>query len=158
MKSNSVVTVFGMVSVCAAVLLLALGGSEDTAVPQTAADHGKRLFRLQGCSSCHSIGGGVTRGPDLAGLITRLEGRLSDTEYQRHLSTLEGSRSDVYSLFTDDYAEILATPAGEARIRVWLRAHFKNPRFDHFMGRMPAFSHLTPQQVDQLTEYLFTLR
>ncbi len=158
MKSNTMVTGFGIVSVCAAVLILVIGSREDTGTPQTPAEHGKRLFRVQGCSSCHAIGGGVSRGPDLTGLMPRLEERLSDASYRSHLKTLRESREDVYEIFTDDYVEILNTPAGEARIRVWLHAHFKNPRFDHFMGRMPTFAHLTQQQVEQLTEFLFTLR
>ena len=90
--------------------------------------------------------------------MPRLAGRLSDEAYQRHLNMLRESRADVYAIFTDEYAEILGTQEGDARIRVWLRLHFKNPRFDHFMGRMPTFAHLTPQQIEHLTAFLFTLR
>ena len=158
MKSNTVVTGFGIASVLAAVVLLMLNTEEETGTPQTPVDHGRRLFKVQGCSSCHAIGGGVSRGPDLAGLIPRLTDRLSNEAYQRHLEILKESRADVYALFTDEYVEILNTREGDDRIRVWLRMHFKNPRFDHFMGRMPTFAHLTTRQVEHLTAFLLTLR
>ena len=34
---------------------------------------GEKAFAADGCSGCHSIGGGRVRGPDLAGVGTRMD-------------------------------------------------------------------------------------
>lgn len=157
MRVSTLVTIFSVVAVVAAIVVLMINGTKQTEEPKTPVDFGRRLFRVQGCSSCHAIGGGVSRGPDLAGLIPRLRVRLSDEEYAKHLSMLKKSRDDIYPLFSEEYNAVL-TAQGDERIRIWLELHFKNPRFDHYMGQMPSFAHLTKQQVDYLTAFLFTLQ
>ena len=68
MKSNTVVTGFGIASVLAAVVLLMLNTEEETGTPQTPVDHGRRLFKVQGCSSNGTL---WTLSPPFAGALAR---------------------------------------------------------------------------------------
>lgn len=157
MNSSTIVTILGISAVVAAIGVLMFSGSNELEDPKTPVEFGRRLFRVQGCSSCHAIGGGMSRGPDLAGIVPRLKVRLSDSEYKKHLSVLEKSRSDIYALFTEEYANMFKVQ-GEERTRVWLTQHLKNPRFDHYLGQMPSFAHLTQQQIDHLVAFILTLK
>lgn len=157
MRSNSIVIIFGVVSVVVAALILTFSGSDEPDGPMTPAEHGRRLFRMQGCHACHGIGGGISRGPDLAGLIPRLEKRLSSAEYRQQADQIKHRYPKVYKKFEASFTDIFSYE-GDDRIRVWLAAHLKNPRFDHLGGQMPAYAHLTSEQVERLAAYLFTLR
>ena len=157
MRSSAMVTMFGIAAVVAAIGVLFLSGPNESEEAKTPADFGRRLFRVQGCSSCHAIGGGISRGPDLAAVIPRLRARLADSEYRKHLSILKKSREDIYALFTTEYDNVLKAQ-GDERIRVWFAQHLNNPRFDHYLGQMPSFAHLTAQQVGYLTAFIFTLQ
>ena len=157
MRFSTLMTLFGTGAVLMAVAVVFMYGTDGSGEPRTPTDHGRRLFRLQGCASCHAIGGGLSRGPDLAGLIPRLAARISDETYRKHLAELRESRPDIYPIFATQYEEILSVQ-GEARIRAWFARHLDNPRFDHFTGLMPAYGHLTDEQVEQLTAYILTLR
>ncbi len=158
MRSSTIASLFGGAAVVVAVAMVFLGGSGEGTKDQSnsPADLGKRLFRVQGCASCHSIGGGLSRGPDLAGLMDRLRMRLDTTAYQSKIDGIRTQRADVYSLNTEEYRVILSAQ-GDERIKLWLIAHLKNPRFDHPDALMPSFKHLTPQQIDELSAFLFTL-
>ena len=49
-------------------------GKPATAVVSIRRDSaGAQMFAQQGCTACHTIGGGRSQGPDLAGLVTRLD-------------------------------------------------------------------------------------
>lgn len=55
-------------------LLFLLGACSVAPAPQEAAlpgVEGARLFKAKGCTTCHTIGGGVKVGPDLMGLFSR---------------------------------------------------------------------------------------
>ncbi|MCC6273469.1 MAG: cytochrome c [Deltaproteobacteria bacterium] len=57
-------------------LLFLLGACSVAPLPQdtaTPAVEGARLFKAKGCTTCHTIGGGVKVGPDLQGLFSRRE-------------------------------------------------------------------------------------
>ncbi len=157
MRFSTLMTLFGTGAVLMAVAVVFMYGTDGAGEPRTPTDHGRRLFRLQGCASCHAIGGGISRGPDLAGLIPRLAARISDDAYRKNLAELRESRPDIYPIFATQYEEVLSVQ-GEARIRTWFARHLDNPRFDHYTGLMPAYGHLTDEQVEQLTAYILTLR
>ena len=157
MRFSVLVTLFGVGAVLMAVAVVFLYGTDGSGEPRTPVEHGRRLFRLQGCASCHAIGGGISRGPDLAGLIPRLSTRLADTAYRDHLDSLRVARPDVYAFFAPRYENVLAAQ-GEERIRAWFAEHLRNPRFDHFSGLMPVYTHLSEEQVEQLTAFILTLR
>lgn len=158
MRSSTIASVFGGAAIVVAVAMVFLGGSGQATNDEanSPADLGKRLFRVQGCASCHSIGGGLSRGPDLAGVMDRLRLRLDTTAYQSKIDGIRTQSPDVYSLNTDQYQVIIGAQ-GDERIKQWLIAHLKNPRFDHPDALMPSFKHLTPQQMDELSAFLFTL-
>lgn len=158
MRSSTITALIGGAAVAAAVAMVFLGGSGQSAKEEslTPADIGKRLFRVQGCASCHTIGGGLSRGPDLAGLIDRLRVRLDTTAYQSQIDGIKTEKPDLYSMNTEEYQTILSVQ-GDERIKQWFIAHLKNPRFDHPEALMPSFKHLTPQQFDELTAFLLTL-
>lgn len=157
MRFSLLVTLFGVGAVLMAVAVVFMYGTDGSGEPRTPVEHGRRLFRLQGCATCHAIGGGISRGPDLAGLIPRLSARLTDTAYRSHLDSLQVARPDVYDFFAARYDHVLGVQ-GEERTKAWFAEHLRNPRFDHFTGLMPDYDHLTEQQVDRLTAFILTLR
>lgn len=157
MRFSVLVTLFGVGAVLMAVAVVFMYGTDGAGEPRTPTEHGRRLFRLQGCASCHAIGGGLSRGPDLAGLMPRLSARLTDAAYRDHLDSLQVARPDVYDFFAARYEHVLGAQ-GEERIKAWFAEHLRNPRFDHFTGLMPDYDHLTEQQVDRLTAFILTLR
>lgn len=157
MRASTIATVFGIVAVVTAVGMLFFSGTGKTGEPKTPAEHGKRLFRLQGCSTCHAIAGGLSRGPDLAGAINRLRVKLDTTAYLLQVERVKQNDPETYNQYAADYAVILSAQ-GDERIRRWFTTHLQNPRFDNLESLMPSFRHLTPQQVDQLTAFLFTLQ
>lgn len=156
MRFSTTVSVVGLFAVMVVAIILAMS-EQGEPEPATPLAQGARLFRTQGCASCHAIGGGASRAPDLANLIPRLAQRLEPAQYQQQIAAIQARRPDVYKHYEALYTDILAHD-GEDRIRAWLNAHLRNPRFDHPDGKMPGYSHLTQQQVDSLIEYLLTLR
>lgn len=157
MRFSILVTLFGVGAVLMAVAVIFMYGTDGADEPRTPADHGRRLFRLQGCATCHAIGGGISRGPDLAGLIPRLSARLTDAAYRDHLDSLQVARPDVYAFFAPRYEGIFSAQ-GDDRIEAWFAQHLKNPRFDHFTGLMPDYDHLTEEQIERLTAFIMTLK
>lgn len=157
MRFSVLVTLFGVGAVLMAVVVVFMYGTDGSGEPRTPVEHGRRLFRLQGCASCHAIGGGISRGPDLAGLIPRLSARLTDSAYRDHLDSLQVARPDVYAFFAPRYEGIFNAQRDE-RVRTWFAEHLRNPRFDHFTGLMPDYDHLTEEQVERLTAFILTLR
>ena len=157
MRFSVLVTLFGVGAVLMAVAVIFMYGTDGAGEPRTPVEHGRRLFRLQGCASCHAIGGGISRGPDLAGLIPRLSARLADEVYRAHLDSLQVARPDVFAFFAPRYEGILNAES-EDRVRAWFAEHLKNPRFDHFSGLMPVYTHLSDEQVEQLTAFILTLK
>ena len=157
MRFSLLVTLFGVGTVLMAVAVVFMYGMGGADEPRTPEEHGRRLFRLQGCASCHAVGGGISQGPDLAGVVPRLAARLTDERYRAHLDSLSLVRPDVYDFFAPRYVGIL-NARGQERIRAWFVEHLRNPRFDHFSGLMPVYTHLSDEQVEQLTAYIMTLR
>ena len=157
MRSNIIVIIFGIISVVVAALILTFSGSDEMDDSMAPVDQGRRLFRMQGCHACHGIGGGISRGPDLAGLIPRLEKRLSSAEYRKQIDRIKQRYPNVYKKFEASYTDIFSHE-GDDRVRIWLDAHLNNPRFDHLGGQMPSYGHLTSEQMERLAAYLFTLR
>ena len=157
MRFSVLVTLFGVGAVLMAVAVIFMYGTDGAGEPRTPVEHGRRLFRLQGCASCHAIGGGISRGPDLAGLIPRLSARLADEVYRARLDSLQVARPDVFAFFAPRYEGILNAES-EDRVRAWFAEHLKNPRFDHFSGLMPVYTHLSDEQVEQLTAFILTLK
>lgn len=158
MRSTTIVSTVSLVAVVSAAVILAMSQQEqDPPEPATPVAQGARLFRIQGCAVCHAIGNGASRGPNLAGLVPRLEQRLDPEQYQRQMAGIRTKRPDVYQQYEGVYTDILARD-GEERLRAWLTAHLRNPRFDFPEGKMPNYGHLTPQQVESLIEFLLTLK
>jgi len=157
MRFSILATLFGIGSLVMALAIVFLYGMDGSVTPDTPAEHGRRLFRLQGCASCHAVGGGMSRGPDLAALVPRLSTRLQDEVYRDHLDSLRTARPQLYGRFEDRYDRIFSAQ-GDDRMREWFAQHLINPRFDHFTGLMPTYNHLTEQQVTYLTAYIMTLR
>ncbi len=116
---------------------------------------GEELFDALGCIQCHDRGPSVTRkeGPNLAGLRSRIEQRLTSDEYRRHLGEL-GQRPGAYFRgHAESYRAILER-TGEARLAAWFRTHLRDPRFDHAEAKMPAYPDLDEALVRRLSELL----
>ncbi len=157
MRFYTLITLFGISVALIAIVVVVKYSISPMGNSKNKVDLGRKIFRLQGCSSCHAIGGGISNAPNLAGFITRLKNKISDHNYHQHLNDLKKQRPDLYAHYENIYHNILKTKS-ENRLRVWFIEHLKNPRFDNFTGLMPAYKHLTDQQIDQLTAFILTLK
>jgi cytochrome c2 len=120
-----------------------------------AKDRGKYLFvQVAGCGGCHRVEriSAGREGPELTGLVPRLDARLRSDAY----------RTEVGALLAEPGAEAAAlrevlAARGDGRLRVWLRHHLRNPRFDHPKGKMPSFASLGEEELEALVAFLLSL-
>lgn len=120
-------------------------------------NRGKHIFvRVAGCGSCHAVEriSGGREGPALDGLARTVGARIESSEYialARSLALDSGPEEKAA------IEEVLGA-TGRERLRVWLRRHIENPRFDNPKGKMPAFASLSGEDSGYLIEFLMSLR
>lgn len=97
------------------------------------------LMDKKGCFGCHSLAGeGGTLGPSLDRdpLVERLRGRLDSQEYQDLVADLDLNNSEPFASYTNARQEVLDS-TGIERVRIWLKYHLMEPRFDNPGAEMP---------------------
>ena len=112
------------------------------------------LINNFGCRSCHEITGqGGSAGPVLdSTLVGRLSERLNDAAYANRVAEIETLDGEPYVSYKAARADILSA-AGEDRVRRWLPAYLREPKFDNPGVQMPTLG-LSETQAEVIAEYL----
>jgi hypothetical protein len=109
------------------------------------------LMREFNCLSCHSKGG---VGPllDRDVMIPRIEERLNSEEYLQTVKEVEHLYSEPFVSFKESREEILESK-GIYKVRLWIKNHILEPRFDNPHTQMPNMG-LSEKQALIITDYL----
>ncbi|MBF0288750.1 MAG: PQQ-dependent sugar dehydrogenase [SAR324 cluster bacterium] len=130
---------------------------QEGKVPDMKSLSGSQLFQSKGCAGCHKINGiGGQAGPALDGLIDRLQQRLNSAEYEKQLDEIDQLDTPVHVKYRKAREEIRSL-TGEEKIKFWLQHRITEPRFDVQLSQMAALP-TSPEELEQLTAYLMTLR
>jgi mono/diheme cytochrome c family protein len=132
------------------------GAVSDTA-GLTPAERGERMF-LRNCTPCHRLDGvGGGEGPDLTYLHEDLLRRLGSPGYQ---SLLEKLLKDEGEFFVRQRPRLLAVRDavdGDSLLRIWLKHHIEEPRFDNPFSKMPGFTDaIGGTQRDEIVDFLMS--
>jgi hypothetical protein len=121
-------------------------------------ERGRAYFHRE-CASCHTVDGvGGREGPDLSHAIGNIDRRLNSVAYRADLEKLIVSGSRFAAEQKPRLTEVLDAKGNE-RIRIWLRNHVEEPRFDNPSARMPGFAKSLPETVkNDIIGYLMTRR
>ncbi|MBF0278982.1 MAG: PQQ-dependent sugar dehydrogenase [SAR324 cluster bacterium] len=126
---------------------------KDAPIPDLS---GVGWYARQECAACHSIlGKGGGAGPKLDGLITRLQKRLNHSDYEEQLEQVDQERDPRLRQFKKIRRQ-LRESKGLEKVKLWIRSHLKEPRFD-FPGSQKSNLNLSDAQIEGLTEYLMQL-
>lgn len=124
------------------------GSSAGNATPQAASDNpvaqGEALFRTSppSCFSCHSLTPNVVgAGPSLAGMATLAEQRVKDPSYK---GTATDAKSYIQESIVNPSAFLVPGTTFSANNTSFMPNNFAQT--------------LTPEQIDQLVQYLLTLK
>lgn len=109
------------------------------------------------CSSCHTVDGvGGREGPELTHVKSNLTRRLGSGAYDAaiaHLMTSDGT----FTVKQRPRLEEVSKTKGDQRLRVWIKNHLEEPRFDNLQAKMPSFeSALKPEVRNDIIEFLMT--
>ena len=108
----------------------------------TLAGKGKKLFIREGCWWCHTL----------------LPEQTQDWAYFGDPPAAGDVQGEAPSLFgSDRKAPDLLHIASRNRVKAWHYVHHRNPRAVTPGSIMPAFSHLTDDELDAIIAYLETL-
>ncbi len=113
------------------------------------------LMRMKGCFACHSMGEDRNaQSPSLGkeGLITRISERLQSKEYKQTVDVLDHVDREPYREYTPVRRKVL-NAKGTEQIRVWLKYHLQEPRFDNPNSRMPNLG-LSENEATRIADYL----
>lgn len=114
-----------------------------------------RLMEDRGCFGCHALGGkGGTAGPalDRHELVARLTQRLSSDEYRRTVDWVDTLPAEPFLSNREARHDVLALQ-GLDRVRLWMRHHIRQPKFDNPMSQMPALD-MSDADAVALTDFL----
>jgi len=114
-----------------------------------------RLMQDKGCFGCHALGGkGGTAGPSLDrdSLVARLTARLGSAEYRHSVDSVDALPAEPFLSTRKARHHVLALD-GMDRVRLWVRYHILQPKFDNPKSQMPALD-LTEDQAVALTDFL----
>ncbi len=114
------------------------------------------LLNSHQCYSCHVIydyGFGNT-GPDLGGsaMERRIRERLASADYEESLSGLDALDAEPYAGYREVRKEIMRK-AGDERVKMWVKYHLLEPRFDNPSSQMPNTG-LTEKEAARISDYL----
>ena len=120
---------------------------------QTPLEQG-RVFFGHLCAVCHRLEGvGGSEGPDLTHFRRTGRKRLEARGYIVEAEELLKSEQTFLVEQRPRLREVLAAK-GDERVRVWLRHHLKEPRFDNPRARMPGFGHMDEETRQAIVTYL----
>lgn len=120
-------------------------------------EHGRVLFS-QHCTACHRVNGqGGTTGPELSRVYANLSLTLQSAAYEATLTRLLTSQESFFVEQRDRLLDVQQAK-GPQRVERWIRHHLEEPRFDNPLSQMPSFSWLKPEEREDLTAFLMTLK
>lgn len=114
------------------------------------------IIRENGCLGCHALGDenleatAPTLDPNQ--LVPRLTARLSSSEYEADISTVDSLDREPFSSYQDVRAQILQLE-GTDQARLWLENRLREPRFDDPNAKMPK-PNLTEAEIQILVDFL----
>ncbi len=127
---------------------------EQAASALTGAARGRFLFQDSRCYTCHRLDGfGGSEGPALDHVRENLSDRLGSAEYEARLGELSARPGAYFQEQKAVYQRLLGL-RGEERLRAWLHAHLKDPRFDNPEAKMPTHDYLSDADIDALADFL----
>ena len=113
-----------------------------------------RVFFGHLCAVCHRLQGvGGSEGPDLTHFRRTGRKRLEARGYIAEVEALLKSDQTFLVEQRPRLREVLAAK-GDERLRVWLRHHLEEPRFDNPRARMPGFGHIDEETRQAIVTYL----
>jgi len=120
---------------------------------QSPLEQGRAYFGML-CAVCHRVDGvGGTEGPGLTHFRRTARKRLNSRGYTAEVQELLESEQTFLVEQRPRLREVLAAK-DDQRVRVWLRNHIEEPRFDNPRARMPGFAHLDENIRQAIVTYL----
>jgi len=116
-----------------------------------------RLMDDKGCFGCHALRGkGGSAGPplDREELVARLTQRLSSDDYARAVKSVDSLPAEPFLSGRKARHAVLAAQ-GMDRVRLWMRHHIRQPKFDNPLSQMPALD-VSDGEAVALTDFLLT--
>ncbi|MEW6143504.1 MAG: PQQ-dependent sugar dehydrogenase [Thermodesulfobacteriota bacterium] len=124
-------------------------GFEDT-------EDASRYIEERGCFTCHTLNGYGAGGDgpslDKAGLVARIEERITSPEYSELAGELDEIDSEPYKRFREARKEVLEK-RGMDKVRAWIKYRIMEPRFDDPHARMPNMD-VTEPNAQMIADYL----
>jgi glucose/arabinose dehydrogenase len=114
-----------------------------------------RLMDDKGCFGCHTLKGkGGNAGPplDRDELVARLTQRLSSDEYRRTVEGVDSLPAEPF-LSSRKARHAVLDVQGMDRVRLWMRHHIRQPKFDNPLSQMPALD-VSDGEAVALTDFL----
>ena len=99
-----------------------------------------RLMDDKGCFGCHSLrgrGGYSAPSLDREQLVARLTQRLSSEDYRQAVAQVDSLPAEPF-LSSRNARHAVLTAQGMDRVRLWMRYHIRQPKFDNPLSQMPA--------------------
>ncbi len=114
------------------------------------------LLESRGCYGCHTLGenGWGTAGPNLDRneMVARLKERLFSSAYVQNTVSLDSLDMEPYKSYRDARKEVLEKE-GMDRVKLWVKYHILEPKFDNPYSIMPNMG-LTEDEAVAITDFL----
>ena len=130
--------------------------ADTEATTLTPQERGERTF-FRSCSPCHRLDGvGGSEGPDLTYLTEDLKRRLRSPGYQSLVARLLEDKGEFFVQQQPRLRDIQsAVEDDDALLRIWLKHHIEEPRFDNPFSKMPSFAEVLDEtQREEIVVYL----
>ncbi len=133
-----------------------LKAMEDVVLQQLSPLDRGQVYFTRNCAPCHRLQGeGGAEGPELTHFAREATGRLNSPGYAALLKKLSESTSEFVVAEAPRRAEV-EQATGEARVKIWLKHHLIEPRFDNPRGKMPSFSTLSEGVREEIMLYVLS--
>ena len=140
--------------------VLKISHNPDQAHPFTTATNvpAESLMLEKGCLSCHSLEDEAqTTAPSLARrvMVPNIQTRVASSAYLQAVEALDQREDEPYVTFQAARQAVL-TARGEEQVRLWMKYHLMEPRFDDPLSTMPNLG-LTEVEALKITDYLLSI-
>lgn len=137
---------------------LQLQSAPDSELAQLKPEQRGWIYFQRNCVLCHRVGGaGGHEGPDLSHAYAKLKAVLHSPGYATDVNDLIESDETFFVQQRPRLKEVMQADKG-SRIKIWLRHHLEEPRFDNPLARMPSFSVIPSEQREDIIAFLMTLK